>query len=129
MFALYLKIYSSDIEKAQRKTCKTYSYYDKTQIQLAHTCHSLRDFMFYANKEIVIDQVEFNKSFWNKLSKMVLKFHFNYLLDNFILSEEKNSSQLCSTMKYHFYTINLYYLNPFQTHSIPPEFKANIRII
>ena len=38
---------------------------------------------------VVIDRVEFNESAWNKLSERVLKSYFNYLLDNFILREEK----------------------------------------
>ena len=38
---------------------------------------------------MVIDRVEFGESSWNKLSKRVLKLYFNYVLDNFILREEK----------------------------------------
>ena len=61
--------------------CKTHSYYDQIQMQVALTCQSFC--------EVVIDRVEFDKSAWNKLSERVLKFYFNYLLDNFILREEK----------------------------------------
>ena len=50
-------------------------------MQLALTCQSFC--------EVVIDRVEFDESAWNKLSERVLKFYFNYLLDNFILREEK----------------------------------------
>ena len=68
---------------------KIHSYYDRTQMQLALTCQSFCDFIFYSNKGMVIDCVEFDESACNKLSEMVLKFYFNYLLDNFILREEK----------------------------------------
>ena len=58
-------------------------------MQLVLICQSFCDFIFYANKGMLIDRVEFDESAWNKLSEMVLKFYFNYLLDNFILREEK----------------------------------------
>ena len=58
-------------------------------MQLALKCHTFCDFVFYTNKGVVIDQVEFDGSTWKKLSERVLKFYFNYLLDNFILREEK----------------------------------------
>ena len=58
-------------------------------MQLALTCQSFCDFIFYTNKGMVIDLVEFDECVWNTLSKRVLKFYFNYLLDNFILREEK----------------------------------------
>ena len=38
---------------------------------------------------MLTDRVEFDESAWNKLSKGVLKFYLNYLLDNFILRKEK----------------------------------------
>ena len=41
--------------------CKTHSYYDQIQIQLALTCQSFCDFIFYTNKRIVINRVEFDK--------------------------------------------------------------------
>ena len=68
---------------------KTHSYHDQIQMQLALTCQSFCDFIFYTNKGMVIDRVEFDESAWSKLSERVLKFYFNYLLDNFILREEK----------------------------------------
>ena len=68
---------------------KTHSYYDQIQMQLALTCQSFCDFIFYTNKGMVIDLVEFDECAWNTLSKRVLKFYFNCLLDNFILREEK----------------------------------------
>ena len=40
---------------------KTHSYYDQIQMQLALTCQSFCDFIFYTNKGIVINQVEFDK--------------------------------------------------------------------
>ena len=58
-------------------------------MQLTLTCKTLCDFVFYTNKGMVIDQVEFDERVWNKLSERVLKFYFNYLLDNFILRVEK----------------------------------------
>ena len=69
--------------------CKTHSYYDQIQMQLALTCQSFCDFTFYTNEGMVIDLVEFDESAWNTLSKRVLKFYFYYLLDNFILREKK----------------------------------------
>ena len=69
--------------------CKTHSYHDQIQMQLALTCQSFCDFIFYTNKGMLIDRVELDESAWNKLSERVLKFYFNYLLDNFILREEK----------------------------------------
>ena len=68
---------------------KTCSYYDEIQMQLALRCQTFCDFVFYTNKGTAIDRVEFDESAWNKLGKKVLKFYFNYLLDNFILWEEK----------------------------------------
>ena len=68
---------------------KTHSYYDQIQMQLALTCQIFCDFAFYTNKRMVIDRVEFDESAWNKLSERVLKFYFNYLLDNFILRVKK----------------------------------------
>ena len=52
MFALYLKIRASDIAKTQKKItiCKTHSYYDQIQTQLALTCQSFCDFIFYTTK-------------------------------------------------------------------------------
>ena len=58
-------------------------------MQLALMCQTFCDFVFYTNKGMVIDRVEFDESTWKKLSERVLKFYFNYLLDNFILREEK----------------------------------------
>ena len=58
-------------------------------MQLALTCQSFCDFICYTNKGMLIDRVEFDESAWNKLSERVLKFCFNYLLDNFIFREEK----------------------------------------
>ena len=58
-------------------------------MQLVLTFQTFCYFVFCTNKEMVIDRVEFNESAWNKLSKRVLKFYFNYLLDNFIFREEK----------------------------------------
>ena len=69
--------------------CKTSIYYDQVQMQLALTCQSFCDFIFYAIKGMVIDQAEFVESAWNKLIERVLKLCFNYLLDKFILREEK----------------------------------------
>ena len=90
MFSLYLKIHASDIAKTQRKwQFIKPSYHDQIQMQLALTCQSFCDFIFYTNKGMVIDRVEFDESAWSKLSERVLKFYFNYLLDNFILREEK----------------------------------------
>ena len=71
--------------------CKTHSYYNQIQMELALTCQSFCDFVFYTNKGMVIDRVEFDESAWNKLSIRVLKFFFNYLLDNIILREEKKN--------------------------------------
>ena len=72
--------------------CKTHSYYNQIQMELALTCQSFCDFVFYTNKGMVIDRVEFDESAWSKLSERVLKFYFNYLLDNFILRAEKRVS-------------------------------------
>ena len=71
------------------RICKTHSYYDQIQMQLPLTCHSFCDFIFSTNKGMLTDRVEFDESAWNKLSKGVLKFYLNYLLDNFILRKEK----------------------------------------
>ena len=60
--------------------CKTHSYYDQIQMQLALTCQSFCDFIFYTNKGILIDRVEFDESAWNKLSKRVLKFYLTIYL-------------------------------------------------
>ena len=68
---------------------KTHSYHDQIQMQLALTCQSFCDFIFYAIKGMVIDQVEFVESAWNKLIERVLKLYFNYLLHKFILRDEK----------------------------------------
>ena len=38
---------------------------------------------------MLIDRVGLDEGAWNKLSEGVLKFYFSYLLDNFILREEK----------------------------------------
>ena len=59
-------------------------------MQLVFTCQSLCVFIFHTNKGMIGDRVEFDESAWNKLSERVLKFYFNYLLDNFILREEKD---------------------------------------
>ena len=72
--------------------CNTHSYYGQIQMQLALTCQSFCDFIFSTNKGMLIDRVEFDESAWNKLSERVLKFYFNYLLDNFILRAEKRVS-------------------------------------
>ena len=69
--------------------CKTHSYYDQIQMLIALTCQSFCNFIFCTNKGMVIDQVKFDESAWNKLRQRVLKFYFNYLLDNFILRVEK----------------------------------------
>ena len=61
----------------------------KFKLQLALTCQSFCDFIFYAIKGMVIDQAEFVESAWNKLIERVLKLCFNYLLAKFILREEK----------------------------------------
>ena len=37
-------------------------------MELALTCQSFCDFVFYTNKGMVIDRVEFDESAWNKLS-------------------------------------------------------------
>ena len=58
---------------------------------LALTCHSFCDFIFYVDKEMVIARVEFDETACNELSKSVLKFYFNYLLDIFISREKKES--------------------------------------
>ena len=58
-------------------------------MQLAFTYQTFCDFVFYTKKGMVIDTVAFDESAWNKLSERVLKFYFNYLLDNFILREGK----------------------------------------
>ena len=74
--------------------CKTHSYYDQIHRQLTLTCQSFCDSIFYTNKGMVIDQVEFDESAWKKFSERVLKFYFNYLLDNFILSEGNKTSDI-----------------------------------
>ena len=58
---------------------------------LTLTCHSFSDFIFYVDKEMVIARVEFDETACKELSKSVLKFYFNYLLDIFISSEKKES--------------------------------------
>ena len=47
--------------------CKIHSCYDQIQMQLALTCPTFCDFVFYTNKGIVIDRVEFDESAWSKL--------------------------------------------------------------
>ena len=58
-------------------------------MQLALIRQSFCNFIFYKNKGMLVDRVEFDESARNKLSERVLKFYFNYLFDNFILRDEK----------------------------------------
>ena len=76
-------------KNSKKIICKTNSYYEQIQIQLALTCQSFCNFIFYTNKGMLIDRVEFDESVRNKLSERVLKFYFNYLFDKFILRDEK----------------------------------------
>lgn len=69
--------------------CKSHSYYDQIQMQLALTCQTFCDFIFYTNKGMVIDRVNFDKSSWDEISERVLKFYFGNLLEKFLLKEEK----------------------------------------
>ena len=59
--------------------CKTHSYYDQIQMQLALTCQTFCDFVFYTNKGMVIDRVEFDKSAstMTYLFYTINPYHFN----------------------------------------------------
>ena len=76
-------------KNSKKIICKTHSYYEQIQMQLALICQSFCNFIFYKNKGMLVDRVEFDESARNKLSERVLKFYFNYLFDNFILRDEK----------------------------------------
>ena len=62
---------------------KSHSYYDQVQMQLALTTQSWCDFIFYTNKGMVIDRVRYNENHWVALQEKLLKFYFNFLLDEY----------------------------------------------
>ena len=68
-----------------------HSYYDQVQMQLALTTQSWCDFIFYTNKGMVIDRIRYDESHWVALREKLLKFYFDFLLDEYILVESLSS--------------------------------------
>ena len=66
------------------KINKEHSYYKQIQMQLALTTQTWCDFICYTSKGLVIDRVNYDESFWSSLREDVLKFYFDYMLDEIV---------------------------------------------
>ena len=62
---------------------RDHSYYDQVQMQLALTTQTWCEFILYTNKGIIIDRVKYDEEHWFELREKLLKFYFDFLLDEF----------------------------------------------
>ena len=53
-------------------------------MQLAATCRTWGDFVFYTSKGLVIDRVLFDKEYWENLQRNILGFYFKYMLPEIV---------------------------------------------
>ena len=70
--------YNEDQGKIYLK--KDHSYYAQVQMQLALTTQTWCDFIFYTAKEIAIDRIKFDHSYWISLKEKIFSFYFMYML-------------------------------------------------
>ncbi|XP_057294057.1 uncharacterized protein LOC130622600 [Hydractinia symbiolongicarpus] len=82
-------LYDSNTENI--KINKDHTYYNQIQMQLAITCQTWCDFIFYTSKGLVIDRVPFDMKYWQELQKNILRFYFTYMLPQII---EKDPDKL-----------------------------------
>lgn len=68
---------------------KNHTYYNQVQMQLALTCQTWCDFVFYTSKGMVIDRVQFDAVYWEKLQSSILSFYFKYVLPEIVSKEKK----------------------------------------
>ena len=63
---------------------KNHAYYKQIQMQLSMTTQTWCDFIFYTSKGMVIDRIQYDKSFWEILQNKVVNFYFNYMLPEIV---------------------------------------------
>ena len=61
-------------------------------MQLALTCRTWCDFIFYTSKGLVIDRVPFNKEHWDDLRKKVINFYFDFMLDSIVSITDESTT-------------------------------------
>lgn len=83
-----------ELVDGQVRLNKNHSYYDQIQMQLALTTQSWCDFVLYTNKGIVIDRVRYDEQYWLSLREKLLKFYFNFLLDELYQQHTKSSGSV-----------------------------------
>ena len=74
------------------KINKEHTYYDQIQMQLALTCRTWCNLIFYTSKGVVIDRVPFNKEHWGDLRKKVINFYFHFMLDSIVSITDESTT-------------------------------------